>query len=469
MKRLLARLLPVSLFGRLLLVGVLFFLGFRILAFLDMTFRPDSLFWRTNVAIESKILAHHIRLLREVPLEKRAEAVLIMGKDPELRVELLEQEPEIEPGDKVLSEKLVTGMEKALHRAGMKDLELRVSLRVWPKKEQEKSWWPSVLRARAGKVSAAVRLESGMWLHLVHSIDQIPNTEIRYTLIRLPIETLVLILLGVSMIFWIVRPLQRMTAAMERTLDTLPLPEDQGPAELRRTAKAFNAMRLRIRDFMDQRVLLFSSISHDLRTPLTRLRLRLESLSDDVLRERVLRDVDQVQQTLTHALDAVRVMQSTQPIQEVDKVHVMALLESLAEDREAMGQNVQLRGEIDGAFWLPPALVRNCLDNIIGNAVRYGGSAEVLLSQNADFLCIEVLDSGPGIPDSLQELVFEPFYRFDGSRNQKTGGYGLGLAIARTLARQCGGDVTLMNRPEGGLCVRVTLRATPVREGAEGR
>lgn len=267
------------------------------------------------------------------------------------------------------------------------------------------------------------------------------------------------VLVSLLAFYLIVRPLRRLARAADsfgRDLPgTPPLPET-GPREVREAAQAFNRMQCRIRDFVDERARTLAAVSHDLRTPLTRMRLRVEQL-DDARRAPLQKDMDELQQLMDTTIDLAR--DSTG--EDFAPVDVAALLESLVEDRQDMGQNVTLKeaGALDGVAPLlaRPLSVKRCLGNLLDNAVRYGGRAEVSVRDGRDKLVITICDAGPGIPEAALARVFEPFYRLEPSRNRSTGGSGLGLAIARSMVRQHGGDIELSNRPEGGLCARVTF------------
>ena len=267
------------------------------------------------------------------------------------------------------------------------------------------------------------------------------------------------VLVSLLAFYLIVRPLRRLARAADnfgRDLPgTPPLPET-GPREVREAAQAFNRMQRRIRDFVDERSRTLAAVSHDLRTPLTRMRLRVEQL-DETQRAPLQKDMDELQQLMDTTIDLARESSG----EDFAPVDVAALLESLVEDRQDMGQNVTLEnaGSLDEVEPLlaRPLSLKRCLGNLLDNAVRYGGGAVVSVRNSRDHLEIVICDYGPGIPEADLTRVFEPFYRLEPSRNRSTGGNGLGLAIARSMARQHGGDIILSNRPEGGLCARLTF------------
>jgi signal transduction histidine kinase len=205
-------------------------------------------------------------------------------------------------------------------------------------------------------------------------------------------------------------------------------------------------MQERVRRYLVERGRLLGAISHDLKTPITRLRLRAEMLPDPEVRAKMLRDLDEMQTMVGETLDFFSSVSKDTERQPVD---VGALIESVCEDRREAGQALTVRGALLGPYRADPQGLRRCLDNLIENAIRYGGSADIEIADSPRHLRIEIRDRGPGIPHPDLERVFEPFYRLDDSRNMESGGTGLGLSIARNIARWHGGDVTLRNGASG--------------------
>lgn len=227
-----------------------------------------------------------------------------------------------------------------------------------------------------------------------------------------------------------------------------PLPES-GPSEIRSVIAAFNRMQERVRRYVEERGRLLGAISHDLKTPITRLRLRAEMLPDADARAKMLRDLDEMQTMVSSTLNFFAAVGKDRERQPVD---VGALIDSVCEDRREAGQALTVRGAARAPYRADPQALRRCLENLIENAIRYGGgAADVEVIDSPQRLRIAVLDRGPGIPEAELERVFEPFYRLDSSRNMTSGsgGTGLGLSIARNIARWHGGDVTLRNRGSG--------------------
>jgi signal transduction histidine kinase len=221
---------------------------------------------------------------------------------------------------------------------------------------------------------------------------------------------------------------------------------------VREAARAFNTMQRRIRQGIEERERFLAAVSHDLRTPVTRLRLRSELLQDEQLRERSLHDLDEMQQMLDGALDFLRGKAADEALAPLDLV---ALLESMVDDYAEAGHEVRLITPASARIEGRTQALRRAIGNLIDNALKYGQRAQVELQAGEDGVRIVVEDQGPGLPEEELEQVFEPFYRLESSRNRETGGVGLGLSIVRQIARKHGGDVTLANRPSGGL--RATL------------
>ena len=209
---------------------------------------------------------------------------------------------------------------------------------------------------------------------------------------------------------------------------------------------AFNRMQERVRRYLVERGRLLSAISHDLKTPITRLRLRAEMLADPEARTKMLRDLDEMQTMVATTLDFFAAIGKDAGRQPVD---IGALIESVCEDRREAGQALSVQGAPIGPYRADPQALRRCLENLIENAVRYGASADIEIRDSPERLRIAIRDRGPGIPEPELERVFEPFYRLDNSRNMDSGGTGLGLSIARNIARWHGGDVTLSNAVRG--------------------
>jgi signal transduction histidine kinase len=226
-----------------------------------------------------------------------------------------------------------------------------------------------------------------------------------------------------------------------------PLPEE-GPREAREAARAFNEMQARLRGVVEQRTRALSAMSHDLRTPITRMRLRSEMLEDPALREKLQADLDDMQRLVDVTLDYLRGLKETEPIRRVD---VNGLAAGLADDFASIGRPLEVSGRAERPYDGRPLALRRALTNLLENALAYGGKATLRIEDSPASLRLIVEDEGPGIPEADLARVLEPFERLEASRGRETGGVGLGLSIARDIAAIHGGTLRLENRTPRGL------------------
>ena len=281
-------------------------------------------------------------------------------------------------------------------------------------------------------------------------------------LLELGLVTLVLGVVLYAMARTITRPLAELAAAAEavgRGARFLPLRET-GARELRDATRAFNTMQERLNRYLDSRTRVLSAMSHDLRTPLTRLKLRTESLDDERLRDRFNADLDEMNRMVTGALNLFKGLNHDEPAQ---PVRIEVLLEELRKEFAEIKASVAVTGGTARAIDVRPDSLKRCLTNLLSNAVKYGASAAVIVEEDAADVIVRVQDEGPGIPEAMLERVFEPFFRLEGSRNVDTGGTGLGLSIARDIAQAHGGSLVLRNRTPRGL--EAILRLPKSRAG----
>jgi signal transduction histidine kinase len=272
-----------------------------------------------------------------------------------------------------------------------------------------------------------------------------------------------LVLAGVlyAMARTITRPLADLADAAEAVGRGARVPlRETGARELREATRAFNTMQERLHRYLDSRTRVLSAMSHDLRTPLTRLKLRVETLDDDALRQRFNADLDEMHNMVSGALNLFRGMNQDEPLQPVAMDDLVTELQSeLAE----LGTRVEVRGSAAAPLLARRAALKRCLTNLLSNAAKYGVNPAIVLEDGASEVVVRVLDDGPGIPPEMLEQVFEPFFRLESSRNADTGGVGLGLAIARDIAQAHGGSLTLRNRAPHGLEAILRLPRTVAR------
>ncbi len=267
---------------------------------------------------------------------------------------------------------------------------------------------------------------------------------------------------------WLAAPVRRLVtaadglgAAITSAQEPALLDERSGTKEVREAAQVFNQMALQLHQHFKARSLLMAAVSHDLRTPMTRLRMRLETLELELEPQALARSVADLREMNAMVDQALALYRGHSIAETLQSSDLAALLQSLCDDLAEQGQAVAFTppgADAQSAICkLQVQTLRRVLDNLISNAVRYGGHADVTLKPGNDGWLISVADGGPGIPDDQLEAVFQPFYRLESSRNRDTGGSGLGLYIARDLAGLMGAKLSLHPRAEGGLCARLWL------------
>jgi signal transduction histidine kinase len=275
-------------------------------------------------------------------------------------------------------------------------------------------------------------------------------------LLSLTVLLAVVIAVTLVAVRWVTRPLKTLAEAAQKLgedINRAPL-DVTGPIEVQHAARAFNTMQEKLAGFIRERTRILAAMSHDLKTPITRLRLRAEMLEDPEQKAKFEKDLEEMESMVGATLDFMRGLDNHERAQPLD---VMALLESLQEDAREVGGQVSVEGNARGPYQGHPQALKRCLGNLIDNAVKYGKAARVSVEDSPGQLRIVVRDEGPGIPEGELERVFEPFHRLEGSRSRSTGGTGLGLTIARNVARAHGGDLVLSNAAGGGLEALVTL------------
>lgn len=324
---------------------------------------------------------------------------------------------------------------------------------------------PTAIVAHGGmqshRLNIGVRLGDGNWLNFDAELG--PTRPWHSSTFMAAFGLMTVVAAGLTL--WAVRrltaPVRTLAAAAEalgRDVNAPPLPET-GPEELATAAIAFNTMARRIRRFVDDRTALLTAIGHDLRTPITRMKLRAEFLDDDEFRAKMLTDLEELEAMVAATLAFGRDARTTEKLVPLD---LAELIRTILDDAGDTHPDAADRLRYDGPSHLTVTLrslaMKRALTNLVSNAIAYGGSAQVRLeSPVGGWLAVIVEDNGPGIPPEELERVFEPFHRLESSRNRETGGTGLGLPIARDIVRAHGGDIELSNRPGGGLAARVTL------------
>ena len=304
-------------------------------------------------------------------------------------------------------------------------------------------------------------LGNGAWLNMDISLPTPRPWQSGNFLMAFLLMTVVAAGLSVWAVRRMIAPVGTLAAAAEALGRDVNAPalDQNGPTELAAAAAAFNTMALRIRRFVQDRTFMLTAIGHDLRTPITRLRLRAEFVDDDDLRARMLSDLDELQAMVSATLAVGRDITADEPATRVDLVALLrTLLDELSDIFPDRAEHLSYAGPDSLPIHARPLALKRAIVNLVQNALNYGGLARVRLDPPVNgLLTLLVDDDGPGIPEERLEDVFQAFLRLEASRNRETGGTGLGLTIARNILRAHGGDVVLENRPEGGLRAVVSL------------
>ena len=468
------RLLPRSLFGRLVMV----LLGGLILAqlatgYINLAERGQLLYQSGGMRLAERI-ADIGKLLDSLPSAERRRVVAAFNAPP-LTISL--DRPPMAAGREPQEPDMRLAMFRNVLRYALGD---QMEVRVTRPEGSPESFRPRdrlgppdmpMMPHRMGGhdmmdfspegafFTVQIALRDGTWV----TFDTFLSPQVAAIPLRVALTLLILlgtvVVLSLVAVRWVTGPLSSLAIAADQLgadINRPPLRET-GPVEVQRAARAFNTMQRRLSRFIADRTRILAAMSHDLQTPITRMRLRSEMLDDESVRAKFAKDLDDMESMVTQTLDFMRDAGSVEPVRRVD---VMALLESLQTDYQDTGDMVEIEGSIAQPYPCRPHALRRCLTNIVDNAIRYGKRATIRVEDGAERIAIRILDEGPGIPDEEIEKAFEPFFRGESSRSRETGGTGLGLGIARNIARAHGGELSLRNRPEGGLEATLTLPRT---------
>ena len=387
------------------------------------------------------------RLIAAAPPSARAATLTSLHPPPNLTVNLSAQPP--------ITDLLeIPRPQQSLFRLGVNFGVLNDPLLRWSEVRMFGGFGP-------GQVLYAFHLPGGGWLHIGASPDPIRPWHSPTFLAAFLLMTLTAAALTVWAVRRLTAPVRVLAEAAEalgRDVNAAPLPED-GPTETATAAIAFNTMASRIRRFVSDRTEMLTAIGHDLRTPITRLKLRAEFIDDDELRGKVLADLDELETMVSATLAFGRDSRINEAVSSIDLGELLrTILDETGDAKPDAAARLTYQGPPHQTVRARPVALKRALANLIANAVNYGGAAHVMLAPRPDGIVeVAIEDDGPGIPADELARVFEPFRRLEYSRNRETGGVGLGLPIARNMLRAHGGDVVLSNRAEGGLRAMVTL------------
>lgn len=462
-------LLPRSLFGRMILVLMVGLIAAQMLSAAILFREREQHFLQIRVTRSAQRINDAVRVLEALNAEQRRSVAQLFGSNT-FSVSLGDSVAPPGESDSELSDtandfaaglRSILGGQRTIKAQAMYGADASTgnaesrSARSDPLKSdaaplaRESRFQPLTLAAQ-------VSLADGT---LVNFRDQFPRDPGRWPY-RLAFDLFVrlaaVVILSLIAVRWVTRPLWSLAAAAENlgaNINRPPL-DESGPSEVSRAARAFNKMQSRLANYLNDRARVLAAMSHDLKTPITRLRLRTELLDDPDLRVRFAKDLDEMESMVRSTLDFMRGVETGEQFQPID---FMALLESLQADFEEIGYPVRIQGHTTSTLMGKPRALKRCLNNLIENAVKYGKNATIIVEEEEARLVLKIEDEGPGIPAEEQQNVFAPFYRVESSRNRDTGGSGLGLSIARSIAQDHRGDITCRNLETSGLQVIVTL------------
>ncbi|MYZ50197.1 HAMP domain-containing protein [Rhizobiales bacterium L72] len=457
--------MPKSLGGQLVALLFLALIGAQAITLLVLAGERNEAIWQINRAGLLERTASVMRILERVPPDLRGEIAEAAGSR---RIRFWVSPASVVPEDgeagrgplalqfdRMLGEPLRARPRIAFVDRGGEGNSFTL-LPPRPHGMAELRAWRQRIAEEQRDIVVSVALPDAMWLNAQTRTRAEPVALPWPTLVSTAATAVAILLVAVFIARRVTRPLGRLAAnadAFGRGAPVQSLPE-AGPDEIRKLTAAFNRMQERIRSFIGDRTRLLAAIGHDLRTPITSLRLRAELVEDEETRAKMLATLDEMQHITEATLELGR--QEARP-EDLRVVDLAALVESLADDLSDLGMDVRFaeRGRLP--YPCRPNALRRALRNIVENAVRYGRRARIALAETPSGPLVTIEDDGPGIPEERIADAFEPFVRMEQSRSRETGGAGLGLAIARSIVRGHGGDVVLANRPEGGLRAEVRL------------
>jgi signal transduction histidine kinase len=455
------RLLPRSLFSRLVMVMLCGLVGAQILSVtIHMQDRGESL--RQSGARSAKRIADVARLLDTSSTAERLAIVNVLSLPPLLV--RLDSAPIVPQGSD-----RATLVAETIRRYLGSDRPLKVVVADVEPKESRSAAQQAMMQNDFSFMSQVSLHDGTLVTFDARSPKQDTSWPYRMTL-SLGVLLIAVVLLSLVAVHWATRPLKALADAADelgRDIHRPPMPES-GPIEVARATRAFNTMQTRLNAYLRERTSVLAAMSHDLKTPVTRLRLRAELLDDAQLRLKFVGDLEEMESMVGATLDFLRGTGGAEVTRAVD---MTALLESLQADLCDVGERVTIEGHAQWPYVGQPTQLKRCLRNLVENATKYGKTAAIEVNDNEGRLQISIRDEGPGIPEAELRRVFDPFYRLEHSRNRDTGGTGLGLTIAKSIAEGHGGQLILENRIEGGLEARVTLPRSLVRrewESPEG-
>lgn len=406
--------------GKLLFIALGGLILVHLTVFVIYSQQNSNVEFKVNREVLSKQIIHFIQTVRATPIEQQEQLVKALNI----------------PNFKITIDKIPKWNEQFINA----------------------SFWHVLqeISLQSPNIELSYLLSQDRWLNISAMVIQ-QTVGISVLLLCLEITIILAVLFSLWTIHRFTIPLKKFTEAAERLgvdLHTKPLAV-LGPRVAKATAHAINKMQERIRDLIQVRTQMLAAISHDLRTPITRLKLRLQYIEDPVLYQKITQDLDEMESMISETLLFAREDNKNEKRVIFD---IASLISSLCADFSETRRQVTYSGPHAGAhFYGGPVSLKRVFTNLIDNAIKYGHLANVVLEQKKEEIMISVQDEGPGILPSHLDKVFQPFYRGEHSRSRETGGIGLGLSVALDIVRAHGGNIMLSNLAEGGVCATVIL------------
>ena len=463
-----SRFLPKSLFGQTLLILLVGLIISHAAGSWIYTLDREQAVRAVGGFVVAQRITNLTRLVQETPHDSRARIVAALS-DPAFRVTLSTQPPATTG----------TGDDAQIAQAVKDYLVEQLALESGREPHVSASWsapnfggWHPMMGhgpmmhgfgafgpfAGFRDLQVAVPLSDGQWLVFGTALPQGGPAVSRQFVASMALMAVILLVVSIWAVRRVTAPLAALAGAAERLgndLNAPPMPET-GTIETRQASRAFNTMQARLRGLIENRTRMLAAISHDLRTPLTLLRLRAENVQDASEREKILATVAEMDAMIGATLQFARDEAAAETRRRTD---ITSLLASVLDDMADAGLPVSMEPAPPILADCQPAALRRALSNLLDNAVKYGRQARAAIRSRPNCVEITIDDEGPGIPEDELAHVFQPFYRVESSRSRDTGGIGLGLAIALSIVQANGGQLTLLNRTGGGLRAIVTLPA----------
>ncbi len=449
------RLLPDSIAGRTLVVLVVGLMLSHMASTAILSSDRHEAITSASEGLSADRVAVFARLLDQSPVEERGRLARSLGS-PLLTV-AVGAEPAIAAAHQDEIEAVPVHLALEPHFGALGHDRLHITRQRHGPGDEHSFWWRLINGFPDDhSVFIALRLNDGAWATFDLTMARPATLWAPHSVLSALVMVTAILVFGRWAASWVSAPLATFAQAADRLGRNVQAPplSEEGPREVRQAVAAFNEMQSRVRRFVEDRTRMLAAISHDLRSPITRLRLRAELLPQDEASRRMLADIAEMEAMVASTLEFARGEAVTEPSQAID---LAATIEAICDNASDMG----LPAEFDWPGRLVcacrPLAMKRALANVVENAARYGSRARVHARHAGRNIIVTVDDDGPGIPEAEMGKVFTPFFRLEGSRNRKTGGIGLGLTVVRTIVRAHGGDIRLENRAEGGLRATITL------------